>query len=116
MAANRIICGKYNAKQFFEITADLEGRYELINGQIKLMASPNVSHQNIVLALGRKIGNYLEGKPCRAFVAPLDVVLFEKDDKNEKDKEMENDAYTFEDKIKVNIFDDFAIDFKESNL
>ncbi|MCL2158109.1 MAG: Uma2 family endonuclease [Oscillospiraceae bacterium] len=187
---------KYNAKQFFEFTADLEGRYELINGQIKLMASPNVSHQTIAGELHGELRSYLKGKPCRAFVAPLDVVLFEKDEKNdknkeddsqnvfqpdvfvvcdpgkisknkingapdlvieivspsnfaddyidklvvymkhgvreywivnpekktilayrnEKDKEMENDAYTFEDKIKVNIFDDFAIDFKELNI
>ena len=184
---------KYNAEQFFEFTADLEGRYELINGQIRLMASPNVSHQTITGELHGELRNYLKGKPCRVFVAPLDVVLFKKNNKNkeddsqnvfqpdvfvvcdpgkisknringapdfvievvspsnfaddyidklaaymkhgvreywivnpekkkilayrnEKEKELENDAYTFEDKVKVNIFDDFAIDFKELNF
>ena len=184
---------KYNARQFFKITENLEGRYELIDGQIRLMASPSVTHQDIILALGRKIGDYLEDKPCRVFIAPLDVVLFEETEDSEakeedsqnvfqpdvfvvcdpgkisakringapdfiieitspsnltddyidklkaymkhgvreywilnpekktvlvyrNGKELENDAYTFEDKIKVNIFDDFEIDFRRLKL
>ena len=184
---------KYNARQFFKITENLEGRYELIDGQIRLMASPSVTHQDIILALGRKIGDYLEDKPCRVFIAPLDVVLFEETEDSEakegdsqnvfqpdvfvvcdpgkisakringapdfiieitspsnltddyidklkaymkhgvreywilnpekktvlvyrNGKELENDAYTFEDKVKVNIFDDFEIDFRRLKL
>ena len=75
---------KYNSEQFLEFVKDREERYELINGKIYMMASPSVIHQDIALFIGRKVGNYLEGKPCKAFIAPLDVVLFKKDD--EKDK------------------------------
>jgi len=51
-------------------------RYELIDGEPYLMAAPSTVHQSIVLKLGRRIGNFLEGKPCRAFIAPYDVCLY----------------------------------------
>jgi Uma2 family endonuclease len=78
------IIPKHNAKDFFEFTKDKEERYELINGGIYLMASPTVRHQSIAGYVYRKLGDFLEGKPCEPFIAPLDVVLFEK--KSEKDK------------------------------
>ena len=78
---------KYNAKEFFEFTKDKEERYELIDGQIKLMASPSVQHQNLTFEIGRKIGNYLEDKKCRVFMVPLDVVLFERKNKDKKKKD-----------------------------
>ena len=78
---------KISANQFIEFMENRQEleRYELINGKIYMMASANVGHQDILLFLGRKLGNYLEGKKCRAFVAALDVVLFEKK-KEDKDK------------------------------
>ena len=183
---------KYTAKEFFEFTKDKNERYELIDGKIYLMASPSVEHQEIIGYIYRKFGNYLENKDCRVFIAPLDVVLFEKSDKDKKDnaqnvfqpdvfvvcdsekisknkingapdfiievvspsslakdyydklnayrkygvkeywiinpntkeifvyinKKSKDDirAYSFNDKIKVSIFDDFEIDFKQLKL
>lgn len=53
---------------------------ELIYGEPYLMApAPAPNHQSISLALIVQIGGYLEGKKCRAFHAPFDVRLFEKD-------------------------------------
>ncbi|MCL2772432.1 MAG: Uma2 family endonuclease [Oscillospiraceae bacterium] len=73
---------KYNSEEFFEFVKEKEERYELINGRIYLMASPNVGHQDIALFIGAELQHYLKGKTCRAFIAPLDVVLFEKSKEN----------------------------------
>jgi Uma2 family endonuclease len=74
---------KINYKEFFEFVKDKKERYELIEGDIRLMASPSSIHQRIVLFIGSELRNYLKGKPCEAFAAPLDVVLFEKNKKND---------------------------------
>ena len=46
-------------------------RWELIDGVAYAMTSPLRIHQKIVSELGRQIGNYLQGKPCEVYVAPL---------------------------------------------
>ena len=81
---------KYTAKDFFEFTKDKEERYELINGEIFLvgdilMSSPKVKHQRIIREITSELRNYLKDKTCEPFMAPIDVVLFEKDNENEKD-------------------------------
>lgn len=45
-------------------------RYELIDGQIVMMAPAAWGHQRISFELGRQLGNYLQGKRC---VAAQDV-------------------------------------------
>jgi Uma2 family endonuclease len=188
---------RYNIKEFFEFVKRKRDRggtrqYELIRGKIYMMASPTVIHQDVVSFINTELRHYLKGKTCRAFIAPLDVVLFEKDNEKEnkddsqnvfqpdvfivcdpkkisdkringapdvvfevvsdgtasrdygykfnkyiehgvreywivnpetkrifvkkKKKKAKTYTYTFEDKIKVSIFEDFEIDFKELNL
>ncbi|MCL2411402.1 MAG: Uma2 family endonuclease [Treponema sp.] len=58
-------------------------RYQLINGEAYLMASPSVAHQAIAMGLSVKFGNWLSGKSCQVFAAPLDVRLFPKQDKSD---------------------------------
>ena len=58
-------------------------RYQLINGQVFMMASPSVSHQAILMGLSSKFDVWLQGKPCKVFAAPLDVRLFPKEDKSD---------------------------------
>ena len=76
---------KYTAEEFFEFTKDKEDRYELIDGRIYrmgdiyMMSSPAVKHQRIIREIGSELRNYLKGKKCEIFMAPLDVVLFKKD-------------------------------------
>src|ERR1700730_5378833 len=50
---------------------------ELINGIAYLREPPPPSrpHQEIVVELCRQAANALQGKPCRAYVAPFDVRL-----------------------------------------
>ena len=58
-------------------------RYQLINGEVFQMASPSVEHQAILMELALQFGNWLRGKPCRVFAAPLDVRLFPEDDESD---------------------------------
>jgi Uma2 family endonuclease len=51
-------------------------RLEIINGVVyDMAASPPVRHQVIVLKLATMFEKIFSGKPCKPFVAPLDVVL-----------------------------------------
>jgi len=59
-------------------------RYQLINGEVYQMASPSVVHQAISRELLTQFNNWLKGKPCQVFAAPLDVRLFPKKDKSDK--------------------------------
>jgi len=59
-------------------------RYQLINGEVFQMASPTVVHQAILRELSTQFSNWLSGKPCQVFFAPLDVRLFPKKDKSDK--------------------------------
>jgi len=57
-------------------------RCEIINGQISDMTpAPSLRHQEIVLKLGRLLGDYLDTRehPCRVYIAPADVILAEDD-------------------------------------
>lgn len=61
-------------------------RYELIDGVAYSMSpAPLLDHQSLVGALYHQLFAQLEGKPCRAFVAPVDVRL---------PKEGQDDAHT----------------------
>lgn len=51
-------------------------RYELIDGVAYLMTpAPDLSHQEVAGEIFRQLANALQGKPCRAFIAPMDVRL-----------------------------------------
>ena len=51
-------------------------RYELIDGAAYLMApAPTLDHQDVAGEIYRQVANALQGKPCRAFIAPMDVRL-----------------------------------------
>ncbi|MBI4471413.1 MAG: Uma2 family endonuclease [Acidobacteria bacterium] len=54
-------------------------RWEIIDGEAFLMASPTSRHQIIVGELHAQMHRYFKGQPCRLFVAPMDVVLSEED-------------------------------------
>jgi Uma2 family endonuclease len=58
---------------------DERERVELIHGEAFLMAPPSSRHQEICFEIGRQLGNYLDGKPCKVYPAPFGVRLFEKD-------------------------------------
>lgn len=58
------------------LTWKFSERVELIKGKIlKMSPAPSRRHQEVSWNLVRHIGNYLEGKSCKAFHAPFDVRL-----------------------------------------
>ena len=58
-----------------------ETRYELIDGEAFLMSpAPLVEHQEIAGEVFRQLANQLDGKPCRPYIAPVDVRLPRKDE------------------------------------
>lgn len=64
---------KYTYADLLEM--DNDKRYELIDGELYLMSSPKILHQEIVGEIYVQLRNYLKGKKCKAFVSPLDVCL-----------------------------------------
>ncbi|MDR2661586.1 MAG: Uma2 family endonuclease [Treponema sp.] len=79
---------------------DTDKRYELINGEAYMMAAPSVAHQTISRELLGQFWNFLKGKPCEVFAAPLDVRLFPKDDDSD-DTVVQPDILVVCDKSKI---------------
>ena len=75
-------------------------RYQIIYGDVFMMASPSVNHQAICMELSLQFGNWLRGKPCRVFAAPLDVRLFPEDD-NSDDTVVQPGLLVVCDKVKL---------------
>ena len=62
-------------------------RYELINGNIFLLSpAPSRRHQTVSGELFRQISNYLVDKECEVYIAPFDLRLPERDERDEKIK------------------------------
>ena len=51
-------------------------RYELYNGFPVALASPSRRHQEISGELFGQLRDFLKGRPCRVYAAPLDVLPF----------------------------------------
>ncbi len=61
-------------------------RWELINGVAWNMSpAPSRRHQWLVMELGTKIRNFLDGKTCQVYSAPFDVFFPEDQDQPEDD-------------------------------
>jgi Uma2 family endonuclease len=63
-------------EEYLSLVNSSEQRYELIDGEIYLMASPGFNHQIVVNEIAGRFYNYFKGKPCRSLTAPLDIKLF----------------------------------------
>jgi prevent-host-death family protein len=64
---------KVSYEEFMEIYEKSTLRMEFINGEIYLLASPNIRHQEIIGRLYLIFNEYFKGKECRVFLAPFDV-------------------------------------------
>jgi len=70
---------KVSYEEFMEINEKSTQRMEFINGEIYLLASPDMRHQEILGVLHIIFTEYFKGKKCRAFLAPFDVHFRKKD-------------------------------------
>lgn len=66
---------KATYEEFLELTRDSEERYEYIDGEIYLLASPKTAHQRALTELLGLFYNWFRGKPCTPMVAPYDIKL-----------------------------------------
>jgi Uma2 family endonuclease len=69
-------------EEFLEMTEDTEERYEYIDGEIYLLASPGMTHQITHSNLYEKFLTWFKGKPCRVFSAPFDITLLNEEFKS----------------------------------
>ncbi|MBL7005745.1 MAG: type II toxin-antitoxin system Phd/YefM family antitoxin [Spirochaetia bacterium] len=63
-------------RQFMEMTEDSENRYELIDGEVCMLASPSFTHQRVLADVNDAFRLYFKNHDtCDAFLAPLDIEL-----------------------------------------
>jgi prevent-host-death family protein len=78
---------EYNRKtvsylEFMEIYEKSNARMEFINGEIYILSSPNIYHQEILGNLYVLFKEFFKGKKCRPYLAPFDVHFRKKDIKD----------------------------------
>lgn len=66
---------KITYQEYMDLIDSSDQRYELIDGEVYLMASPSFNHQLVVNEISGQFYNYFRDKSCRSFTAPLDVRL-----------------------------------------
>ena len=67
---------KVSYEEYLKMTEASENRYEYIDGEIILMASPLYPHQKAVRVLFVAFSLWFEEKECEPLVSPFDVTLF----------------------------------------
>jgi prevent-host-death family protein len=78
---------EYNRKtvsylEFMEIYEKSNARMEFINGEIYILSSPNIYHQEVLGDLYVLFKEFFKGKKCRPYLAPFDVHFRKKDIKD----------------------------------
>ncbi|MEN6314804.1 MAG: type II toxin-antitoxin system prevent-host-death family antitoxin [Clostridiaceae bacterium] len=66
---------KISYEKFLKIREKSEERYEYIDGEIYLLASPKVKHQQIIYELAVIFHNWFKGKKCTPALSPFDIEL-----------------------------------------
>ena len=67
---------KISYEEYMALVESSDQRYELIAGEVYLLASPSFRHQIVVNEIAAHFYRYFKGKPCRPLTAPLDIKLF----------------------------------------
>ena len=94
---------KISYEEYMTLVEASDQRYELIDGEIYLLASPGFTHQVVVNEITGRFYNYFKGKPCRSLTAPFDVRLFGFATKFEEDPNVvQPDVVVICDEEKVN--------------
>ncbi|HEY5584886.1 MAG TPA: type II toxin-antitoxin system prevent-host-death family antitoxin [Ruminiclostridium sp.] len=67
-------------EEFLELTENSDLRYELIDGEVFILASPSYAHQRVITEILVHFHIWLKGKKCRALTSPFDVTLIKGED------------------------------------
>lgn len=83
--AEEVISGGYGLRkatyeEFLELTKDTEDRYEYIDGEIFLQASPKTDHQLVQTELFGAFYHTFSETDCTPFVAPYDITIRRSED------------------------------------
>lgn len=62
-------------EEFIDMTEKSDQRYELIDGEVFLLASPDYKHQSSVGEIFVSLYNWFKGKKCKPLTSPFDVTL-----------------------------------------
>jgi len=73
---------KISFEDFLKLSEESENRYEYIDGEVYLLASPSYDHQSIVMEIANVMYNWFKGKKCRPLTAPFDVTLSKDENHN----------------------------------
>lgn len=66
---------KMTYEEFMEMYENTDERYEYINGEVFLMTSPRITHQQIIGNLYMLFRIWFQGKKCTPYLSPFDVTL-----------------------------------------
>jgi len=66
---------KATYEEFLQLSENSEERYEYIDGEIYLLASPKTTHQQVLGELFGIFYTWFKGKKCRPMLAPYDITL-----------------------------------------
>lgn len=62
-------------EEFMEFYENTEDRYEYIDSEVYLLASPQITHQQVLGNLYILLHQWFAGKKCRPYLSPFDVTL-----------------------------------------
>jgi len=74
---------KASYEEFLKLYKDSQYRFEYIDGEIYLLASPRITHQITMKNLFFILCNWFEGKKCTPLAAPYDIRLWRNTHKTE---------------------------------
>lgn len=69
-------------EDFLKLSEGSENRYEYIDGEVYLLASPSYGHQKIIMEISNAFYNFFKGKDCQPLNSPFDVTITVNDNKN----------------------------------
>ena len=82
---------EYNYEDLEKLRTKTDDRYEIINGDLHLMSSPRGIHQLLLGEIFGQLREYFKDKKCKPFVAPLDVIFNEGNDRKKWDTVLQPD-------------------------
>jgi len=73
---------KVTYEEYLKINWESENRYEYIDGQIYLLASPKYNHQRIVAEIFSRLIGWFKDNECQALTSPFDITIYKEDEAN----------------------------------
>lgn len=73
---------KLSFDEFLKLSEASDNKYEYIDGEVYLLASPSFKHQRISMEISSAMYVWSMGKPCKPITAPFDITLLKDDNKN----------------------------------